>query len=166
MRMLVFTVTTLILFSCSLAAQAPNQTRPRGYFVVIPGSGNVGPPFEIHITAGGEGFFYRGFALGADLGPLFPAKTQPFISRYDDLVGLGSLNLSYHLLPKTPDRKLEPFITGGYSLFFRAGTFDGYNIGGGTNLWLSDGVAIRVEGRVHSTSQYRFAGFGIGMTFR
>jgi hypothetical protein len=62
-------------------------------------------------------------------------------------VAVGSANLSYHFLSGTKDRKLEPFVTAGYTLFFRAGTSTGVNLGGGVNVWLTEHAALRLEVR-------------------
>jgi len=154
-----------LIFSVSALAQEPNSSRGQGYFLFSTGGGNVGAAPDIHMAAGGEAFVYRGFGVGVEVGPVSPLKTSPD-GFFEDVVGLGSANLSYHFLPSTIDRKFEPFVTAGYSLFFRAGTFSGYNVGGGTNVWLGKNTALRLAGRVHSTPNYHFAGFEVGVTFR
>jgi len=79
---------------------------------------------------------------------------------------LGSANLSYHFLPSTTDRKLEPFLTAGYSLFFRAGISHGYNVGGGLNVWLDKTVGTRFEIRDQESWYRETLSFRIGVTFR
>ena len=155
------------VFSSAASAQDPHRSRGQGYFFVAPGviGHNEDQP-AIHIGAGGEGFIYRGLAIGIELGPVGPLKTGPYNDWLDNVIGLGSANLSYHFLPNNLDRRFESFVTAGYSLFFRAGTFNGYNIGGGTNVWLSKNAALRLEARGHSTAYYHFVGFRIGITFR
>lgn len=165
MRMLASVTCIFLLFSVSVLAQEPNSSRGQGYFLFATGGGNVGTAPDIHIAVGGEALVYRGLGIGVEVGPVSPLKTSPG-GFFEDVVGLGSANLSYHFLPSTIDRKFEPFVTAGYSLFFRAGTFSGYNVGGGTNVWLGKNTALRLEGRVHSTPNYHFAGFEVGVTFR
>ena len=172
MRVFTSVASVFFIFASSALAQEPNRSRGQGYFFFALGMGDNGPEGhqyqpDIHLGAGGEGFIYKGLGVGAELGPFFPTKSgSPFSGWSDWAVGLGSANLSYHFLPDTIDRKFEPFVTAGYSLFFRAGTFNGYNGGGGVNVWMNKNVALRFEGRYHSAYYYHFAGFRIGMTFR
>jgi len=165
LRMLASVACIFSIFAPSALAQEPNSSRGQGYFLFAAGGGNVGAPPDIHIAAGAEAFVYRGLGVGVEVGPVSPLKTSPD-GFFEDAVGLGSANLSFHFLPRTIDRKFEPFVTAGYSLFFRAGTFSGYNVGGGTNVWLGKNTALRLGGRVHSTPDYHFAGFEVGVTFR
>ena len=174
MRVFTSVASVFLIFSSSALAQEPNRSRGQGYFFFALGMGDNGPEGrghqyqpDIHLGAGGEGFIYKGLGVGAELGPFFPTKTgSPFSGWSDWAEGLGSANLSYHFLPDTIDRKFEPFVTAGYSLFFRAGTFNGYNGGGGVNVWMNKNAALRFEGRFHVAYEHHFAGFRIGMTFR
>ena len=158
------------IFLWSALAQEPNRSRGQGYFFFAPGLGNRRPggnELDIHIGAGGEGFIDKGLGVGVELGPVGPTKHgSSTLGWFDDAVGLGSANLSYHFLPSTIDRKFEPFVTAGYSLFFRAGTSSGVNAGWGGNVWMNKNAALRFEGRVHATDLYHFASFRVGMTFR
>jgi hypothetical protein len=63
---------------------------------------------------------------------------------------------------------LEPFVTAGYSLFFRAGVTHGRNAGGGINVWLNEKVAARFEVRDQRSSPWRrnVFSFRLGVTFR
>ena len=172
MKVFTFVASVFFIFASSVLAQEPNRSRGQGYFFFALGMGDSGPAGHtyqqnIHVGAGGEGFIDKGLAIGAELGPLGPTKTgSPFLGWSDWVVGLGSANLSYHFLPDTIDRKFEPFVTAGYSMFFRHGIFNGYNVGGGVNLWVNKSAALRFEGRFHSAYDHNFAGFRIGMTFR
>ena len=69
---------------------------------------------------------------------------------------------------------VEPFVTGGYSLYWgdRRATRNGFNLGGGVNLWVAKHVAVRLEVRgqgnvnhFHDSFAY-FVAFRIGVTFR
>ena len=173
MKIFASVASVCFIFSWSALAQEPNRSRGQGYFFFAVGSGNIGPngtsQKDLHVGAGGEGFIDKGLAIGAELGPVGPssARSGPItLGWVDYAIPLGSANLSYHFLPSTIDRKFEPFVTAGYSLFFRHGTFHGYNVGGGVNAWMNKNAALRLEGRVHSAYNYHFAGFRIGMTFR
>jgi hypothetical protein len=171
--MKVFTSAASVFFiiASSALAQEPNLSRGQGYFFVALGAGDTGSGTSqknIHIGAGGEGFIDKGLAVGAELGPVGPTKTgQAPLGWFSYADGLGSANLSYHFLPSTIDRKFEPFVTAGYSMFFHHGVFHGYNVGGGVNVWMNKSVALRFEGRFHQAYyDHQFAGFRMGMTFR
>jgi hypothetical protein len=172
MRVLVCIATVLIAAMQCAAEEAVNSSKGQGYMFFAPGVGNIGPnSLNLHIGAGGEGFIYKGLALGVEIGGVgpWPGTTESGINGpgfADWVVGLGSANISYHVLPKTTDRKLEPFLTAGYSLFFRAGVSHGTNVGGGANLWLRRNVATRFEVRTQQTRWRDSTGFRIGVTFR
>jgi hypothetical protein len=154
-----------VFFAISFSASAQSLDRPKGqgYVFFAPGVGNIDRDFDrdsgesnIHIGVGGEGFIYKGLGIGAEIGGVGKGY----------VVGLGSANLSYHFFPQTPDSKIEPFVTAGYSMFFRAGTFHGYNAGGGMNVWLNKDVAMRFEVRNQHTRAYETISFRIGLTFK
>ena len=179
MRIFVSLCAVFFTFSLSASAQTPTPFRWDRYLFFAPGAGSVGDfsfgsngRANIHVGAGGEAFIYKGLGVGAEIGPVIPWTAPSFSGGYrlsccfGRLVGLGSANLSYHFLPNTADRKLEPFVVAGYSLFFRQGTWSGYNAGIGTNLWLKENVGMRFELRHHSSWAYKSMGFGMGVTFR
>jgi hypothetical protein len=68
---------------------------------------------------------------------------------FADGIGVFSANRSYHVLPRAGGRSVHPFVTGGYTMFFRDGTLNLWNIGGGVQYWFSDRIALRVEFRDH-----------------
>jgi len=157
MRVLVYLAVVFFAMSCCASAQTPDRSRGQGYVFFAPGVGNyeVGKP-NIHVGIGGEGFIYKGLGLGAEIGG---------VGR-DRVIGLGSANLSYHFFPGTTDNRLEPFVTVGYSIFFRAGTSQGYNAGGGINVWLNKNLAMRFEIRNQHSHRFETVSFRIGVTFR
>jgi len=170
------TLCTATLFLGSLlSASAQNPSRAQGYLFFGPGAGSVGDYFgsngraNIHIGAGGDVFIYKGFATGAEIGPVIPWSAPSGSFRlsccFGKLVGLGSANLSYHFRSSNADRKLEPFATAGYSLFFRMGTWQGYNVGAGFDVWPSRKIAPRFDIRYHSSWAYNTMGFRAGLTF-
>jgi hypothetical protein len=91
------------------------------------------------LAAGGEVFVHKRLAAGAESGMHFPS------SRIGSAIGIFSPNISWHFLKRTG--RVSPFITGGYSLFFRDGTSNGFNLGGGVIWWFRDGVGLRLEAR-------------------
>jgi hypothetical protein len=44
---------------------------------------------------------------------------------------------------------VTPFLTGGYTLWFRHGAVSAVNVGGGVHYWLRDGLGLRAEFRDH-----------------
>jgi len=151
-----------------LHASAQNLPKAQGYLLFAPGAGSDifggdNGRATIHIAGGGEGFIYKGLGVGAEIGPLMPWSAPRGGSTFGNyrLVGLGSANLSYHFLTGTADRTLEPFVMAGYSVFFRMGSSQGYNVGVGTNVWLKKSVAMRFDVRYHSS--WRYKNMGVGM---
>jgi hypothetical protein len=140
------------------------------------------PPANLNTTAVGgnnTGFggellphSWAGVGLGIELGYAGPNWS------FDGggAVGTGSVNGSYHFLAKKQRKWLDPFATGGYSLYFgQRTTFDsGYNLGGGVNFWVLKHVALRSEIRYQGGINYfdgfsqfkHYAAFRFGMSFR
>jgi len=123
MKRFLFVCAGFFVASVSATAQAPDS-RWNAYAFLAPGtSTNVGSGrATIHIGGGAEGFIYQGLSLGAEIGPVIgwsaPGRTL-FPYFYNDCVHwLGSPNIAYHFLSNTADRTLDPFLTGGYTLFF------------------------------------------------
>lgn len=166
MKLLVWIATAFWALSLNASAQPFNRSKPQGYVFSAPGVGNIGPgKANIQFGAGGEGFIYKGLGIGVELGGVGPLASNNG-SFSDWVVGLGSANLSYHFLPETPNHRLEPFVTAGYSLFFRAGLSHGYNAGSGVNVWLNRSVAMRFEIRDHHSWRRDSLSFRLGLTFR
>jgi hypothetical protein len=113
---------------------------------------------------GGEVFVYKGLAADAEVGYVGPGWS---FSRSG--AGVGSANASYFW---RKGKKVEPFASGGYSLFFGHGETNGYNLGGGVNFWLRTHLALRLEVREYPdagstvSGLHHFASFRVGMTFR
>lgn len=65
---------------------------------------------------------------------------------------------------------VSPFVVGGYSGFFSGGgTAQGFNFGGGANVWVRPRVAVRFEVRDHvlpSEGAVHALAFRFGVTFR
>lgn len=115
-----------------------------------------------HFGGGGEGLVCKGLGVAAELGCLTSWRS------FGDGIGTFSPNVSYHYLAKQ-DGKLEPFVTGGYTLFFRSGTLNEFNFSGGSNYWLKASIALRFEVRDNVWTEYatvHHVGFRIGETFR
>ena len=78
------------------------------------------------------------------------------------------------ILGRKSRRKLEPFLTGGWSVCFgeRTDFQNGFNVGGGVNIWVVKHAALRLEVRDQDHISYfhsqftRFVAFRVGTTFR
>jgi hypothetical protein len=164
MKTLISTALLFIALSLPALAQTSNSSRGQGYLFVAPGVGmgnsrlTSGASFQI--GGGGEGFVYKGLGVGAEIGAAGSLSDYYYF-------GVGSVNLSYHFLPSATDRKLEPFVSLGYTLFFRAGVTHGGHAGFGLNRWLNKNVALRFEIRDDVEGGHgHLVGFRIGVTLR
>ncbi len=97
----------------------------------------------LHAGLGGEAVLGAGLGFGAEIGAMG-------VSRYfvDSGFGVFSLNGYYHFVHGR-GVKVDPFVTGGYTLFFRSGHADLFNVGGGLNYWFYRRLGFRVEVRDH-----------------
>jgi hypothetical protein len=163
---------TVLLIACLpllAAAQSTDYSKGHGYAYFAPGTmaqtrcSGCGRLATAHIGGGGEGFFTRNLGLGADLGYLTPMRS------WGDGIGTFSPNFVVRFRAKDDYNKLEPFVTGGYTLFFRSGTANGFNVGGGVNYWFKDRFGLRFELRDNVWTEFgtvHYVGFRIGVTFR
>jgi hypothetical protein len=152
-----------------VGAQSSNYSKGHGYFYFAPGGaaarGETGL-WTAHVGGGGEGFFTKHLGLGGDVGYLTPFR------HWKDGIGTFSPDFIVRFRAKNDGNKVEPFVTGGYTLFFREGTVSGANFGGGLNYWFTDRVGLRFELRDNvsipggDVSTTHFVGFRIGLTFR
>jgi opacity protein-like surface antigen len=164
------------LFIGPLVSNTRYVTNPAYYGVVF----TPGMPFPPDLTFhehggvnagfGGEFFVRKGLAVG----PEFAYAGPDWSFSTGAAVGVGSFDASYHFLGRKTRRRLEPFVTGGYSLYFGDRTVfqNGLNLGGGVNFWVAKHVALRLEIRDQDHINYfhsqftRFVAFRVGMTFR
>ena len=149
------------VFVCALAGVAgaePKDSGYRGHGYAQFGLGGcsigvgqwirIGCGVVLNAVGGGEGFVFRGLAVGAEGG-------YGWISgSFQDGVGMFSANPAYHFKGHGKSRKLVPFVTAGYSMLFRDGHVDGFNAGGGATWWPGAHFGVRFEGRIHH--------FGVG----
>jgi opacity protein-like surface antigen len=120
---------------------------------------------------GGEVLIHKGVGVGIELG-----YARNWSNGQGSALGVGSADATYYFLGNKSSKKLQPFLTGGYSLYFgeRATTQSGFNLGGGVNIWLAKHIAPRLEFRYqggingfHGYSQFNeFIAFRFGVTFR
>jgi len=154
-----------LLFAFLLATALYSGTalaqRSMGYWFVAPGALTAGgrSTFTLHAGGGGELAIWKGISAGVELG----AEGQRG-NYLDTLMGVASVNGYYHFFDSKTAR-FDPFVTGGYSLFFRGGTSNLANYGGGLNYWFARHVAVRVEVRDHVDSQRHYWGVRMGLSF-
>ena len=174
--------TAALLFLVPMLAPAQDtdhHDRGQGYFFFGLGATHHDPldkilgisttPIGVAVSTGfgGEGFVYKGLGLGAEVG-----YAGPDWNFGSSGMGVGSADVSYHFLPRTARSRVEPFVTGGYSLYFGHGETTGFNVGGGANVWLRKHLGLRLELREQAHAQYLiprvkdFVAFRVGMTFR
>jgi hypothetical protein len=159
MKQLVIASSVLLLMAVTGFAQETKEDRGQGYVFLGPGVRSPRGSGVAHFGGGGEALF-RGFGVGGELGYLAPWQN------FSNGIGVASANGSYHVA----SGKVSPFLTGGYSLFFRSATLNGFNFGGGVNYWFRENMALRFEVRDNVMSPSRnathFVGFRVGLTFR
>jgi hypothetical protein len=145
-------VITLSLFAFTSLAHAQqgqsNSAKAWGYFFGAPGAaivdGGESEPI-LHFGGGVEGLVNGGFGIGAEIGYLAP---------FDGLGdGIGAFSIG-PLFAFGREKQTAPFLTGGYTLFFRSGTASGVFFGGGVNHWLGERIGIRIEGRDQVMVEY------------
>lgn len=151
--------TRLFVMMFGLAALAAAQNS-NGYVYVSPGGVSCcGHTTTTLHLGGGEGIIGKGFGVGAEIGALAPTEGL------SSAIGTFSANGYYHFI-HAKDSKLDPFVTGGYTLLSRDGTANLGNFGGGVNYWFSRHVGARVEFRDHIYTTDHYWGFRFGVAFR
>lgn len=172
MRQITIILTFLVSLSVAVSAQTASAKAKQttnengsgyGYIFAAPGGASGGGSGTLHIGGGGEGVLKNGAGIGVEL-----AYLTPFESIGDGL-GTFSVNGSYHFLKSSKSEKLVPFVTGGYTGFFRSGYANGVNFGGGVNYWFKQRVGLRVEFRDNvliDSGSIHFLNVRAGLTFR
>jgi hypothetical protein len=161
MRPALVVVAVAVLAPLSLAAQSSH-----GYVFVAPGgvSGGGATRSTLHGGAGFEALVWRRWAgVGAEAGWVGP------IRQLGSGVGVLSPNGYFHFGGDRA-RGIDPFVTAGYTMFFRRETESLFNFGAGLNWWFRDSTGLKFEFRDHVDSEGRvtahFWGFRFGVTFR
>jgi hypothetical protein len=159
MKKLVAAVGLLLVIATGGRAQAEHHYRGEGYLYFAPATSGTSV-----VGAGGEGFIYKGFALGLDTGSTL---------NKDAGVWITSADAYYHFHCCRARSRVEPFIAGGYTVLAIAGTNSALNFGGGVAIWAAKRVGVRFEVRDHTPNngelpgrQNNFVEFRIGFTFR
>lgn len=157
------TFSLLLMLSANALAQsnATKEHKGQGYGFVAPLVSNYGDT-GVQAGFGGEGLVYKGLGVGGEVSYLK-------LGGYTYGLGAVSPNASYHFRGLTKDGKWVPFVTGGYSLYFRNGVAHGLNFGGGVNYWFKERVGLRVEVRdqvLPFDGTLHYVGFRAGISFR
>jgi hypothetical protein len=172
MKKLIVAAVLLLVVPAAVLA----QNAEHGYPFEAYGFGAYEATLSVAGGGGGEWLFSKGIGLGGE----FAKAVSPF-GEYT-----VSANMYYHLGPSTNNRKFEPFVTGGYTLFYVPNVglphANGGNFGVGANIWLKKHAALRIEirdtvgGRNLSiedesygffyTAPQNVVSFRIGVTFR
>lgn len=155
----------LMMLTAGVSAQASREHRGYGYGFAAPGASIVdgGANATLHLGAGGERLVYKGLGVGGEIG--YVGSMTGMGSGF----GVGSASASYQFRNATSSGKLDPFITGGYSVGFRGEATSGFNVGGGVNYWFKERVGLRMEVRDHifpEFSNLNVIGVRVGITFR
>ncbi len=155
-----FVLASAIVLSVSFSgfAQSEVSSRGQGYVFFAPGVvSSPGATGFAHFGGGGEAVI-KNVGIGAEVGYLTPWQY------FSEGMGVFSANGSYHI---PTGGKVSPFFTGGYSVFFRSGTANGLNFGGGVNYWFRERMALRFEVRDNVLDrEAHFVGFRVGLSFR
>ncbi len=163
MKKLMFGWIFVTLVPCFVFAQTSEEHQGQGYVFFAPGASTPGGTGTVHLGGGGEALVYKGLGVGGEIGYVAPWQC---IGRCG--LGVFSANGSYNFSRRG---KLVPFVTGGYTLFFRSGSANGFNFGGGVNYWVRKRVGLRLEFRDEVFPQLccttsHFLGFRIGLVLR
>lgn len=128
----------VLLFVPPASAQTPSHGGLLPYTFAAPGVASAGGA-TLHLGGGIEAIAATGLGAGVELGFI-----GPFPDGFGHGLGVLSGNLSAHL-PSPADRRLTPFVTGGYSLGFRSSRVHLLNVGAGMHYWINEGLAVRLE---------------------
>ena len=174
---------TLILGLVPCLGQAQSSEYSKGHGYAFGGAGGqTDGGAGVHLGVGGEGFFNRFVGVGAEVGYVGGS------GRSKSDAGILSPNFVARFLAKDNKNKVEPFVTGGYTLFYHGVTEyrlnsgfgyspfnvhrleNGVNLGAGANWWVSERLGLRFEFRdyilIGPYESTHFAGAHIGLIFR
>jgi hypothetical protein len=178
MKKLMAIVAMLIMApAIALAQNADQKSQGLGYVFAGAGTHQMG----VNAEFGGEYIDKSGLGLGAELATTgWDTKTNG----NPNWIGLGSADLSYHVFRKKI-KGYAPFVTGGYTIFYGQDTdtpggnhTNGYNVGGGIDLFASKHIGARFDVRYYGhggrilwasfpkDAELSFVAFRIGVTFR
>lgn len=127
----------LLLTSHEALGQSEGDGRVRGAFIGFLGFGaefDGAAVVTFHPGVGGDVLF----------GNVGVTGTVGYLAPFEAL-GDGLGTFSPGLLIAFSKTGTVPFVTAGYSLFFREGSLSGFFVGGGVNVWKGERTGFRVE---------------------
>jgi hypothetical protein len=152
----------ILLPLLTVAASAQSTS---AYVFGAPGgaTGSARTQATLQAGAGFEVALPRGFGAGAEVGALSDLRSWG-----DSTVGVFAPTGYYHFV-KGRAKRLDPFVDGGYTLFFRDGHLNLFHFGGGVNIWATRHLGARFELRDQVATQdgtVHYWGFRLGVAFR
>ena len=173
MKKLIATAILLVMIpALAWAGNADSSNQVQGYGFVGPivrgPSSALAQRGGVSAGLGAEALIYRGLGFGAEAGYAEGGRFP---------MGTGAIDFTYHFIGNKRRIKIEPFLTGGYSLYFghdtgQGRTENGWNVGGGASFWVTKHVALRCEVRGFAGIRFEFdaaknfVAFRVGFTFR
>jgi hypothetical protein len=148
MKTLLAVCVVVILPLLALGQEEDQASQGIGYAFVAPGAivSEGSSSGLLHFGGGAEGRLYKGLGFAAEIGYLAPFR------ELNQGVGVFSLDGIYRF--HKSKSKIEPFLAGGYSVFFRRGTAHGANLGGGIDYWFLKKLGLRLEFRDYFQMNY------------
>ncbi|MBI4904681.1 MAG: hypothetical protein HY820_13660 [Acidobacteria bacterium] len=149
---------SLVLFFAAIGnAQVP---RAQGYLVqgfgaTAPGGAGIG-----QTAVGGDIGVYKGAGAGLELAGVYPFRCGTCA------IGAFSLGGNYHFNAGRKDTRWDPYVVGGYTLFFRSGVANGYHYGAGIGYWFNRHFGVRAEFRDHRFADAGYPSFRVGLSFQ
>ena len=177
----------LALLPALASAQGPRRRSGGRGYLFLAGAPSLGSALG---TPGGGSLQFGGGAEwligGVGFGGELFRSMQSGQGGASSKTWVGSADVSYHFRASGEGRRVEPFLSGGYSSFWAPGTgiphANGGNLGGGLNVWLGRHAGLRLEvqddigsrvvcNAVENTCQrppsaQHLVGFRVGVTFR
>ena len=158
----------IILINAILAATfaaAASAQSTHIYAFGAPGgvTGSAKTQGTLQAGAGVDVALPKRFGAGLEAGAI-----SPWSSWGDSTVGFFSANGYFHF-NKGRDNRFDPFVTGGYTNFFRDGHVNLFNFGGGVNLWATHRLGAKIEIRDQVETRYstlHYWNFRLGLAFR
>jgi hypothetical protein len=156
-------IAALALIGASLPSTCLAQ-QSNGYVFIGPTFTSSNPYTKyqstfVHVGGGGETDLGRWFGFGVEAAAILASDNQ---------AGLGSLGPYLHFL--TSESRVDPFVTGGYTMLIRGGGVGNlWYAGGGVNYWLTDRIGLRAEFRDHvwtERNSLQLIDFRFGVVFR
>jgi hypothetical protein len=155
----------IFLLLAAAAVAAAQRTNGYAVFGAGPARNQKVDPADFGVGFGADMALYKGLGLNVELS--CQSKTA---CRSGSINALASVGPSYHFF-RDRERKIDPFVEGGYSLSLSNLVFGGLGgllyYGAGANAWFSRRVGVRMEFRDNlGTGTAHYWGFRAGIAIR